>query len=201
MPCKHWTDNVGGAMELGFTRKFKMPSKKTMNLYQPEFKADSKFVITLAIMALVLIIGILSKFFILDTYNQVKNIKSEIADLQATYDLYTKQQEGYDELKDEYYRYSETYSKDVEQLVDRITILELLDELKEGGYGSVTSTTITGNSVNIKVITKDLDTLSKLRLALESNPIVKSVVVYSANRSTGDVMSSVAFTCENVEVK
>jgi len=176
----------------------KVPNKKSMNLYQPDFKNNPKVIYGVGIAIILVLIAFLSKTFIVDGIQEIRNAKAEIAELQMQYDAYNAKIATYSELKEQYYRYSETYSKDEEQLVDRITIMNIIEEVTNT-YGSVTSTSIQGNQVSIRVVTKSLDELSLLKQCLEQNDLVTDVIVYSAQRSTGDVVSSVAFTCKVME--
>jgi len=174
--------------------KSKLPSKKTMNLYQPDIKNDPKTIITVTAAVIVLITLVLGKFFILDKVNQLYAYKNETAAMETEYYEMFQKYAGYDDLKEKYYRYSENYSKDETKLIDRITVTTMLKNVTED-LASITATSINGNSVSITVITSDLEKLAQFRSKLENVDFVHDVVVYSAARDTGDVTSSVAFKC------
>jgi len=186
-------------MKLGNkNKKIKLPSKKTMNLYQPDKKNDPKRMILLGVLALVIIVAMLSKVFIIDGMQQINVYKEEIAALQNQVLVLNNRYAEYSELKEEYYRYSNTFSKDETQLVDRIEMINLLTKATEG-CASINTVTIADNKVSISVYTKNLKDLSTLRTRLERNEMVKNVAVYSAQKSNGDVSSTVAFECVVLE--
>jgi len=169
-------------------------NKKSMNLYQPDFKSDPrKMTMIGAGVALVLVL-ICAKFFILDGVMEIKQLKTQIQEEEILLQNMQTQVLKFGEVKEEYYKYSENFSSDEEKLVDRIEILEVLDAATKG-VCTVGSTSIYGNQVSIAVTTTNMKNLSTLRTRLEDNEMVENVTVYSASGGNGTVSSSISFDC------
>jgi len=172
----------------------KLPVKKSMNLYQVEKKEDPTRTLVFGVLAIIVVVAVFGKILILDKLSEMTTVQQELFTAQDTLSAMNTKLQGYPQLKEDYYRYAEIYSSEDEILMDRITITTLLNEASQD-IAHITSTSIEGNAVSIKVVTDNLDNLAQFRITLENNPLVKDVTVYSASRSTGDVVSTVAFKC------
>jgi len=179
-------------------KNIKVPSKTKMNLYQPNTKNDPKRIIGIAALIFLIAAAILGRFVVYEGILEIRELEATVEGLNTRLSTLQAKTANYNELKDNYYRYSESYAKDKTKLVDRIKIIELLDESVKD-IGSVTSTSISQNNVNIKLVTTDMEKIAQLRTILESNPRATDVVVYSAARSTGDVVATISFRCVVLE--
>jgi len=175
-------------------KKEKLPVRNKMNLYQPiEGSKDYKIRIA-CIIAAILVVGVFAKVLIVDKIVEIQDLQYEIESLQYSYDNINMNLQKYPEVKEDHYRYSDVYRSGTQILIDRITLLSLLEDVTLD-LGQITSTSVVDNQVSIKILTSDLDKLKYIKERLEESELVSHVSVYSAQRGTGDVISSVVFNC------
>lgn len=173
-------------------KDIKIPDKSTMNLYQPDRTGNSipGFIIGLILVGICTVL--FSQFLVIGRLNKLAAKQAEVSRVQSQLTMMQDELMDYPKVKEDYIRYSDSYAEDAEKLVDRITLISLLENVTKD-LGSVDSISVKSNSVTIKVITNNLDKLTSIKERLEESGMVRNVTVYSAQRSTGDTVSSVVF--------
>lgn len=162
-------------MEIG-KKKDVYPSKKSINLYYSV--NDSKKISTIVIdvvFVLVLVLGI-AKFFVFDVIAE-KNAAYE--KLQSAQELLAVQEEAlkdFDEVSEEYSRYSYKILVDGLGLHDRMAVLDMLENTVFN-QASISSVSINDNKISLNVDGMGLDEIAQLIAELQSYEMVEFVEI------------------------
>jgi cell division protein FtsL len=110
-------------------KKIKLPSKKTMNLYQIEVTDNSwQRVIPYAILIIV-IVFVFTKFGVFQRISQLNTLNEQVSEAQSQLDKFNNSLVDYDDVKSEYIRYTNDYMLEEEgKLVDRTRIIGLIGD-------------------------------------------------------------------------
>ncbi|NLJ69874.1 MAG: hypothetical protein GX328_00220 [Clostridiaceae bacterium] len=176
----------------------KLPSKKTMNLYQVEITDNSwQRVIPYAILIIVIAV-VFVKFGVVERIFQLNQLSKQVSEDQLMLDELNKAIEGYDELKTEYMRYTDDYMQGEEgTLVDRMSIIGLIAD-NVSNIGEVKSYSIVDNTVSLEVIVNTLDDVRVIGKQLETVDWVGNITVNTATKNTSSldldkVVASIVF--------
>ena len=179
-------------------KTLKLPSKKTMNLYQVEITDNSwQRVMPYALLIIVFVVAF-TKFGVFQRVSQLDELKGQVSKAQSQLDELNKSLEDYDDVKSEYVRYSNHYMLEEEgKLVDRTSIIALIGD-KVSNIGEVKSYAIADNTVSLEVIVGKLDDVRMIRKQLEAVDWVGNITVNTATKtvtSTGmdQVVASIVF--------
>ena len=173
-------------------KEIKIPSKTSMNLYQVETKGNSVpgFVIGLVIVAIVAFL--IAQFGVISRLNKLNALEAEVAVVRNKLDAYENEMKEYPKTKENYLRYSDAYARGAVVYVDRISIIELLESAC-ADLGSVSSFSISGNSVTVKAYTKTLEDFDLIKNRLDANELVTSVTPISHDDRTSNSSVSNVF--------
>lgn len=175
-------------------KKIRLPEKYEMNLYM---KADgaAKSPGKLKLLAIILIVLFLA-FAVVGRYVNLFVQKAQLEDAQSQLAVTEQQLIDYDQVKDEYSRYSMDYQKpeerDLEKRMQFISVAEQAVKSK----GVIRSIQISNNSASVECSVNSLNDVAKIRKALENNGSVNSVTVYTANKgnaSDGKVLATLFY--------
>ena len=146
----------------------KLPSKKSMNLYQVEITDNSwQRVIPYAIVIIVIVVAFI-KLGVFQRISQLNKLREQVSQAQIQLDEINKSIEDYDDVKADYIRYSDHYMLDEEgKLVDRMRIIDLIGD-NVYNIGDIKSYTIAGNTVSLEVIVNTLDDVRVIGKQLEA---------------------------------
>ncbi|NLL91046.1 MAG: hypothetical protein GX222_01315 [Ruminococcaceae bacterium] len=176
----------------------KLPSKRTMNLYQIEITDNSwQRVIPYAILITVIVIAF-TRFGVFRRISQLNKLGEEVSKAQAQLNEFNMSLEDYDDVNAEFIRYTDNYMLEEEgKLVDRIKIIGLIDK-NVSNIGEVKSYSIAGNTVSLEVIVDKLDAVRIIRKQLETVDWVGNITVNTATKSDsstglGEVSASIVF--------
>lgn len=159
-------------------------SKQTMNLvhHEPAFNFW-KILPVLLIIAIIMVIFV--KFGILDPMVQRADAYDELAVKQEQYVQAQTRLEGYEELVEQYGRYSYGLMNENEiNLVNRMEVLELLEE-EIASVAYIQNFAVNNNVLTLNIYGITLDDASNMVNRLESNSLVTKATVNSASANDG----------------
>lgn len=162
-----------------------MPSKKTMNFARRQSNFNPKKVIPI-ILVILIVAAVLVKFGIMDPLDKKTAAYSELSYKQVQLAALNAKLADYEELEQEYGRYSYGWMNETEvSLVSRIDALNLVE--KQIANKAVVKNMAVNNNVltlNIKGIT--LKEASDMVAKLEMNDLVESAAVYNATAEAAE---------------
>ena len=162
-----------------------MPSKKTMTFARRQSNFNPKKVIPI-ILVILIVAAVLVKFGIMDPLDKKSAAYSELSYKQVQLAALNAKLADYDELEQEYGRYSYGWMNETEvSLVSRIDALNLVE--KQIANKAVIKNMAVNNNVltlNIKGIT--LKEASDMVAKLEMNDLVESAAVYNATAEAAE---------------
>ncbi|MGI6089895.1 MAG: hypothetical protein ACOYEL_00650 [Saccharofermentanales bacterium] len=176
----------------------KLPSKKSMNLYQVEITDNSwQRVIPYAILIIV-IVAAFTKLGVFQRISQLNKLSEQVSKAQSQLGEFNKSIEDYDDVKTDYIRYTDYYMLEEEgKLVDRIRIIDLIGN-NVYNIGDIKSYAIAGNTVSLEIIVDTLDDVRVIGKQLEAVDWVGNITVNTATKTisaTGwdKVVASIVF--------
>ncbi len=176
----------------------KLPSKKSMNLYQVEITDNSwQRVIPYAILIIV-IVAAFTKLGVFQRISQLNKLSEQVSKAQSQLGEFNKSIEDYDDVKTDYIRYTDYYMLEEEgTLVDRIRIIDLIGN-NVYNIGDIKSYAIAGNTVSLEIIVDTLDDVRVIGKQLEAVDWVGNITVNTATKTisaTGwdKVVASIVF--------
>lgn len=170
-------------MEIGKKKNSAYPSKKTINLYQQESASTRISTILLDIIFVIVVVLGLAKLLVVDVLVERNDALAKVESLQAQLDQQMVALKDYDEINEEYVRYSYKVLVDEKGLQDRIVVLEMLENTVFKDT-NITNITIVGNTISLNFTGFDLNKTAQLLQEIESYDIVSSVKVNSQNGNT-----------------
>jgi hypothetical protein len=166
------------------TKKKAIASKSTMNLAFHESSFKLQRVIPTALV-LVIAIGLFVYYGFLVPTDKKTLAYSELAEKQTELSSITAQLQGYDELADQYGRYSYGWLTDTEaSLVDRMEVISILENTVAPA-ATIDDFAINNNVLAVNISGLSLNETSTLVQALESDELITSVSVYTAKSTEG----------------
>lgn len=156
------------------------PTKSTINLIDSDRKRGNLLTQLGLFVVVLVLVGIFAKFAVIDPLAQSMASNSEVAAARAQLDALKADNANYAELNQEYARYVVTgLTEDEQNLVDRDTVLDLLQE-KVLGVGYLSSLKVSGNTAVVTCLGVDLTKVSKLVQDVEADERVAHVTVSTA---------------------
>ena len=160
-------------------KKDNYPSKTSLNLYFKDEKRAGISTFTLYLILLVVMLIALSKTFVFDLLTDLSNAQAQYNQCEAILNSYNVQLEKYEEINDEYNRFSYSYLSDQEKIQDRMEVLALLEQTVFA-KANAQSIAISGNLISVSLSNIGLDETAALVQLLEESEIVESVTVNTA---------------------
>ncbi len=179
-------------------KKTKLPSKKTMNLYQIEITDNSwQRVIPYAILIIV-IVAAFTKFGVFKRISQLNTLNEQVSKARIQLNTFNDALVDYDDIKSEYIRYTNDYMlEEEEKLVDRTKIIGLIGDYVSN-IGETKKYAIIDNTVSLEVIVDTLDHVRMIRKQLETVDWIGRITVNTATKITSStdeskVVASIVF--------
>ncbi len=179
-------------------KKTKLPSKKTMNLYQIEITDNSwQRVIPYAILIIV-IVAAFTKFGVFKRISQLNTLNEQVSKARIQLNTFNDALVDYDDIKSEYIRYTNDYMlEEEEKLVDRTKIIGLIGDYVSN-IGETKKYAIIDNTVSLEVIVDTLDDVRMIRKQLETVDWIGRITVNTATKITSStdeskVVASIVF--------
>ncbi len=165
-----------------------IPTKTTMNLYQPETKTiNLRKAVILLVLALILI-GVFVKFGVIDQFAALSQKQAQLEEQQAILIKYAGSVEGYKEVQELYEAYVAQYGSDTP---DAIAVLEMVEK-RVMGKATVTGITLSGETLTLTMEDVSLETVGDLASDLEKEPTVKATNVMTATAQSEDTQKTVS---------
>lgn len=162
-------------MEIG-KKKVVYPSKKSINLYYQEDISTKISTLALDIIFVVVVVLGLVKLLVVDVLVDRNDALEKVESLQASLDQQMVAIQEYDEVEEEYARYSYKFLVDEMNLVDRMEILSMLENtVFENGL--VSNVSITKDVVSLSFEGLNLEQCAQLIDKIQSYDIVKTVEI------------------------
>lgn len=162
-------------MEIG-KKKNVYPSKKSINLYYQE-SASTKFsTLVLDIVFVVVVVAALLKVFLFDVIADKNDALAKVEKLQRSLDQQTAAIAEYDDVAEEYARYSYQILVDDMNQQDRLQILTMLENtvFTKGGISNIS---ITDNIISLSFVNLNLDECAQLIKDIQSYEMVETVEI------------------------
>lgn len=178
------------------------PSKQYINLAIKEEKEIDPRIAVPAIILILALAALFSKFAVIDRFAKVSAAESELADYKAQLAVANAQLENYDKVLAEYQKYSVNWMDDIEKsLVKKTDMIDLIN--KEILKNSETRTlSVSGNTISAQLVGLSLTETSNLVDRLYARDDVQDVQVFSATTEEtleNQVIVSLFVTMKQVE--
>lgn len=161
-------------------KKDNYPTKTTINLYYKEDKSAGISTFTLYVIFIIVVLMALSKMFVFDVISDLNKAETQYNQYQATLENYMSSLADYEEINDEYSRYSYSYLSDQEKIQDRMDVLAML-EATIFANSNVQSVSISDDIISANLTDIDLEETALLAKSIESYDIVDNVAVNTAS--------------------
>lgn len=166
-------------------------SKKTINLAFHESSFNAKKMMPI-IGIVVLCVLVFLKVGFLDQNEKRTKALNELAQKQEMLAVLQTKLTGYDELANNYGRYSYGWmTLEESSLVDRMDVLEIMEDLVDPS-ASIENMAVNSNVVNISISGLSLEKTSSLVNTLEAHPLIRSVTVSAARSEDAELNASVS---------
>lgn len=162
-------------MEIG-KKKEVYPSKKTINLYYQEDVSSKISSLVLDIVFVVVVVLGIFKIAFFDIISERNDAQEKVELLQKTLDQQLVILEDFDEVADEYARYSYKILVDEIKHQDRIEIMSMLENTVFKN-GNISNVSISGNMVSLSFRGLNLDECAQLIADIQSYEMVENVVI------------------------
>ena len=158
-------------------KKSKYPTKTSMNLfYKPDRTTKPSTIALYTLFVLVLLLG-LSKWLVYDLWMEKQEAEQVLAATQEELSGVMFQLADYDEVQENYVRYSATDEE--RALVDRMEVLAMLESAAGDAEQNVIS--ISGDQVQVQFSNVTLAQTAEIVSRLEASPLVAGTVVNTAS--------------------
>lgn len=162
-------------MEIG-KKKEVYPSKKTINLYYQEDVSSKISSLVLDIVFVVVVVLGIFKIAFFDIISERNDAQEKVELIQKTLDRQLVILEDFDEVADEYARYSYKILVDEIKHQDRIEIMSMLENTVFKN-GNISNVSISGNMVSLSFRGLNLDECAQLIADIQSYEMVENVVI------------------------
>ena len=165
-------------------KKLHYPSKVTLNLAMREKSPFRPSRLLPPLLLLIIAAALFGKFAVADRLSQVGAAQQALIQLEQRRDELVQATQGYEELLEEYDRYSIHWMSDDEKaLVLPSDMLDLMEQ-ELMPYSQVQSASFTGNTLSLQLGGITLEDTSKIVQRLYQLPQVVNVSVYTASSKT-----------------
>ena len=156
-----------------------MPSKKTMNFARRQSNFNPKKVIPI-ILVILIVAAVFVKFGVMDPLDKKTAAHEDLSLKQIQLAALNAQLTGYEELEQEYGRYSYGWMNETEiSLVSRIEALNLVEK-QIANKATIKDMAINNNVLTLNIYGITLKEASDMVAKLEMNELVESAAVYNA---------------------
>ena len=165
-----------------------IPTKTTMNLYQPEAKTiNLRKAVILLVLALILI-GVFVKFGIIDQFAALSQKQAQLEEQQTILIKASGSLEDYREVQELYEAYVAQYGSDTP---DAIEVLDMVEK-RVMSKATVTGITLSGETLTLTIEGVSLETVGDLASDLEKEPTVEATNVMAATAQSDDTQKTVS---------
>ena len=183
-------------------RRGKLPVKRTINLAALGEKKTHFGLAIPAVILIVLLAAVFSKFLVIDRMNEVSAAQAEVARLQSRLDEGYAELADFDDLSDLYAHYTYSgFTAEELQRTDRVAVLDLIRR-KVIPWSVVSSWTLSENQLTINMAAESLQQINLIVQQLEGEALVDFCTVNTANTddNTRGKTESVEYSIVNARV-
>lgn len=185
-------------MEIG-KKKDVYPSKKSINLYYYEDVSTKVSTIVLNVIFIGVVLLFLIKILLVDVIMDKHDALEKVEEIQKALDRQLVAIEDYDEVAEEYARYSYKILVDDMKITDRIEILEMLENTVFAD-GQISNVSVSGYTISLSFAGLNLDECAQLITNLQSYEMVDSVVIsHQAGSADGTYEGNITITLVGAE--
>ncbi len=160
-----------------------LPTKKTLNLIVPISRQNKLSTVLPTALIIAICIALFTKFAVIDRLNKVSKREAEVNALQTQVDAANEQLKDYDQVRNDYYRYTTYFMTESEiSIVDRIELLNLL-KTAAGSSVELKNIAVVNNRVSFTVSASDLKTISNFVDTLNKSSLVDNAILGNAATS------------------
>ena len=169
-------------MEIG-KKPASYPTKKTINLYYKEDVSSRISTIILDVIFVAVVVIGLAKILVIDVIADRAAAIDKVENAQTRLEQQLDEIADYDEISEEYVRYSYKILVDSFGVQDRLEVLEMLENTVYKN-NAISNVTITGNVISLSFNGLDLNATAQLIEELEAYEMVSSVKINNQNGNT-----------------
>lgn len=170
------------------------PTKRSINFIKDDEAKQNKISL-ITFIVFILVLGLFTKFGVLDTISKTNKLESDYNSQQATINSLNEQLASYDELNEKYNEMiGDFLTEDEANSLNRMDIIALLDE-DIMPYVDITNFSISGNQISVYTGVTDLNTVSQV-LNILQNDSRTSYVSISRTLADSDDSSQVTADIE-----
>ena len=166
----------------------RLPSKRSINLAAVNDTSINYRIAIPAIVLIVLLAALFSKFAVIDRLNKVIRARNEVAQVQALLDADYDKIAEFGELTEKYAHY--TYSGMTQDEINRVNRIETIDLIRDTVQprSTVNSWSVKGNTLTLNITAATLREINEIAQDLESNELVSFCTVSAA--ATNDIIEN-----------
>ena len=176
--------DLRNAIPAGGLSRGKLPTKTSINLMPKDENTIDLHRVIPVILIIVILVGVLGKFFVVDKLIEMTNAQNRVATMQAEIEQAYATIEQMGDVEEQYAHY--TYSGMTEEeltRVDRTDVMKLAQAAINTGV-KVNSWSVTENMMTLQVRARTLQKLNQTAQALEKKKIVERCIINTANKAT-----------------
>lgn len=161
-------------------RKEHFPTKTGMNLFYKVDKATGPATIMFYVVIALVVIFIVGKVGVFDLLRDVSSLEQQISGMEAQVQAMVDAAKDYKKIQGEYNRYTKGYLQEGETPIDRLILLDMLEETVFA-KSNLESASIVDDSIFISYTGLNLEETSALVKELEEYQWVKEVTIQNAS--------------------
>ena len=159
-----------------------LPTKTTLNLTIPVSRQNKLSTVIPTAIVIAILIGVFTKFAVIDRLNEVSRREADVAALQAQVDVANDGLKDMEEIRQQYYRYTTYFMTESEiSVVDRVELLNMLTKTGETKNVQLRSVAVSNNRISLMVTGPDLKAIGDYVDALKKDPRVVNAVLGNAS--------------------
>ena len=163
-----------------------LPTKTTLNLIVPVSRQNKLSTVLPTAIIVALAIALFTKFAVIDRLDKVNKREAEVGALQTQVDKMNDELKDYDEVHENYYRYTTYFMTESEiSVVDRVELLDILTKTA-GKNVTLNAIAVVNNKISFAIDAPDLKTVGDFVDALNKSPKVVNAVVGNAQKVKRD---------------
>ena len=164
-------------------KKEHFPKKTGMNLFYKVDRATGPATIMFYIAVALVVILIVGKVGVFDLLQDVSSLEQQISGMEAQVQDMTDAAKDFKQIKAEYNRYTQGYLQEGEMPIDRLVLLDMLEETVFD-ESNLESASIVDDGIFISYTGLNLEETSALVKELEEYQWVKEVTIQNASLAT-----------------
>ena len=163
-----------------------LPTKTTLNLIVPVSRQNKLSTVLPTAIIVALAIALFTKFAVIDRLDKVNKREAEVGALQTQVDKMNDELKDYDEVHENYYRYTTYFMTESEiSVVDRVELRDILTKTA-GKNVTLNAISVVNNKISFAIDAPDLKTVGDFVDALNKSPKVVNAVVGNAQKVKRD---------------